>query len=78
MQYDVTKRQLGFKGLTSEMSKNKKQHLMISMRAMLITTIGQCQVRAWNNELATVGLYEPVMRLMTTSNVPNRRQLLVN
>ena len=63
---------------TSELSEHKKQHLMIFMRALLTTTIGQCQVRAWNTELATVGLNEPVMRLMTSSNVPNRSQLLVN
>ena len=36
---------------------------MIFIRALLTTTIGQCQVRAWNTKLATVGLYEPVMRL---------------
>ena len=64
--------------LTSEISEHKRQHLMIFMRALLTTTIGQCQVRAWNTKLATVGLYEPVMRLMTSSNVPKRSQLLVN
>ena len=57
-------------GLTSDMSEHKKQHLMIFMRTLLTTTIRQCQVRTWNTKLATVGLYEPVIRLMTSSNVP--------
>ena len=59
------------------MSEHKKQHLMIFMRALLTTTIGQCQVRAWNTKLATVGLYEPVMRLTTSSNVTERSQLII-
>ena len=67
-----------FKELTSEVSEHKKQHLMIFMRALLTTTIGQCHVRAWNTELATVGLYKAVVRFMTSPNVPNHSQLLVN
>ena len=64
--------------LTSEMSEHKKQHLMIFMRALLTTTIRQCQERAWNTKLATVGLYDPVMRLMTSSNAQKCSQLLIN
>ena len=30
---------------------------MIFMRDLLTTTIRQCQVRAWNTKLGTVGLY---------------------
>ena len=60
------------------MSEHKKQHLVIFMRALLTTTIGQCQVRAWNIKLATVGLYEPKMRLMTSSDVPKCSQLFIN
>ena len=38
----------------SEVSAPKKQHLIIFMRALLTTIIGQCQVKALNTKLAIV------------------------
>ena len=37
-----------------KVSTPKKQHLMIFMRALLTTIIGQCQVKALNTKLAIV------------------------
>ena len=50
----------------------KKQHLMIFMRALLTTIIGQCRVKTLNTELTIACLYKAVMRFMTRmyQNVP--------
>ena len=56
--------------LNGEVSTPKKQHLMIFMRALLTTIIGQCWVKALNAKLAIACLYKAVMRFMTSQNAP--------
>ena len=62
----------------SEVSTPKKQHLMIFMRALLTTIIGQCQIKALNTELTIACLYKALMRFMMSHNTPKRTQLVVN
>ena len=54
--------------LNSEVSIPKKQYLLIFMRALLTTIIGQCRVKALNTELATACLYKAVMKFMTSQS----------
>ena len=62
----------------SEVNTPKKQLLMIFMRVLLTTIIGQCPVKALNTELAIACLYKALMRFMTSQNAPKRTQLIVN
>ena len=62
----------------SEVSTPKKQHLMMFMRALLTTIIGQCRVKTSNTELAVACLYKAVIRFMTSQNAPKCAQLIVN
>ena len=64
--------------LNSEVSTPKKQHLMIFMRALLTTIIGQCRVKTLNTELAIACLYKAVMRFMSSQNAPKCATLIVN
>ena len=54
----------------SEVSTPKKQHLMIFMRVLLTTIIGQCPVKALNTKLAIGCLYKAVMRFTTSLKAP--------
>ena len=65
-------------GPNSEVSTPKKQHLMIFMRALLTTIIGQCRVKTLNTELAIACLYKAVMRFMSSQNAPKCATLIVN
>ena len=65
-------------GFNSEVSTPKKQHLMIFMRALLTTIIGQCLVEALNTKLVIACLYKAVMRFMTSQKAPKCTQLIGN
>ena len=63
--------------INSEVSKHKRQHLMIFIREGSVDHYNRT-VSSKGLKLATVGLYKAVMIFMTSPNVPNCSQPLVN